>query len=747
METLKSWLKTAGEKIGEGLLVIWAELRLPSGWARGPAVSVGILVMVFLGYFGYDSQSGYGRAVDVFVPVVLGGVAYYLLLVLGGALVRQLLRLPPSLWVIAALGIVAGLQVWGDRTWVNWVLNVIMVGAAIMIGMALYALRREGTIMEPRKRLLHISSLMIGISALLYIAGLWLKPGTPAPNLPVSTTRGAPAINASDPSQPGNYDIEYLTYGSGEERFRPEFGDDVDLVTEPVDASRFVTYSGWNGRLRKWFWRYDENAFPLNGRVWMPQGEGPFPLVLIVHGNHNMVDYSDAGYDYLGELMASRGFIFVSVDQNFLNGSMYGKSTGENDARAWMLLEHLAQWESWHREPASPFFQKVDLDRVALIGHSRGGEAAALATTFNSMTQYPGNARIRWNYGFGIRAVAAIAPVDQQWLPADHPNPLENISYLVIQGSHDADLYYYDGIQQYQRAKFSNPDSGAFKSAFYIYRANHGQFNTSWGDRDAGAIGGAFLNRESLLPATEQRQIAKVLLSAFLEITLNGKDEYLEIFKDQRTAGDWLPETGYVTQYEDQGFQIIADFEEDIDPATATLDGATIYGASLSRWREKSPRFRNGDRQDNHAVSVGWTDFRGQLRITLPTDLAMQLSNQSVLVFQAADERELIEVSGPLDFSVVMIDQLGRGVSIPITEVLPLQSQFPAIFYKIDTWNQEFYNTLSEPVFQTYRIPLSLFLARNPDLDTSRIREIRFVFDQMDQGRVFLDEVGFDLTP
>ena len=34
-----------------------------------------------------------------------------------------------------------------------------------------------------------------------------------------------------------------------------------------------------------------------------------------------MEQYSDPGYGYLGELMASRGFIFASVDENFLNNS------------------------------------------------------------------------------------------------------------------------------------------------------------------------------------------------------------------------------------------------------------------------------------------------------------------------------------------------------------------------------------------------------------------------------------------
>ena len=93
--------------------------------------------------------------------------------------------------------------------------------------------------------------------------------------------------------------------------------------------------------------------------------------MLIVHGNHDMKDFSDPGYAYLGELMASRGFILASVDENFLNGNI----RGENDARGWMLLQHLKAWRAFNDSAGSPFYHKVDMGNIALMGHSRGGEA------------------------------------------------------------------------------------------------------------------------------------------------------------------------------------------------------------------------------------------------------------------------------------------------------------------------------------------------------------------------------------
>jgi hypothetical protein len=560
---------------------------------------------------------------------------------------------------------------------------------------------------------------------------------------------GASKIDASDPSQPGSYPVQMLTYGSGKDRWRPAYGEDVDIQTEPVSASSFVSYSGWEGKLREWFWGFSPSESPLNGLVWYPLGEGPFPLVLIAHGNHAMTDYSDPGYAYLGELFASRGFIAVSVDQNFLNGGIYGKSSGENDARAWLLLKHIGVWEGWNNDPASPFYRKVDLESIALIGHSRGGEAVVHAAAFNQLARYPNNANIRWNFNFNIKAVAAIAPVDKQYQPADHPAALTDISYLVLQGSHDADLDNFLGIQQFERTTFTDNGAGSFAAAVYIYRANHGQFNTTWGDRDSSSIRGQFLNRRALLSGEEQRQAASLYLSAFLEANLHGERNYLPIFQDYRNAGAWLPQTGYITQYRDAGVQVVAAYEEDADVTTITLDGGTAKTNNALSWSEQQLRHRNNKRQDNHVVRLRWSGTSGQYTLNLPVVPAVEwgLSEEDMLVFAAADGREPSDLEAGLDFSVVLKDRYGRQTVVLASDVLPLQTQFPAEISRLSSWNEYLYKSASEPVLQSYRIPLSVFLAESPDLDLDNLSSITFRFDQPPAGTLYLDDIGFDLIP
>ena len=131
---------------------------------------------------------------------------------------------------------------------------------------------------------------------------------------------------------PGDYDVSRLNYGSGVDSRRERFAAGVDWRSESVSAERLLDgWEGLSGWTRTAYWGFDASALPVQGRVWLPGGDGPFPIVLMVHGNHEMEDFSDPGYDYLGEHFASHGLIAVSVDENFLNSSI-GDLVGGPDA-------------------------------------------------------------------------------------------------------------------------------------------------------------------------------------------------------------------------------------------------------------------------------------------------------------------------------------------------------------------------------------------------------------------------------
>ncbi|MGH7483263.1 MAG: alpha/beta hydrolase family protein, partial [Longimicrobiales bacterium] len=542
------------------------------------------------------------------------------------------------------------------------------------------------------------------------------------------------------------------------------------------------------------YWGFGPDAFPLNARVWYPAGAGPFPLVLAVHGNHDMRDFSDPGYAYLGELLASRGFILVSVDENFLNGRI----RQENDARAWLLLKHLEAWRAFTSDVSNPLHGRADFDRIALIGHSRGGEAVAHAAAFNRLPRYPDDATVSFDFGFGIRAIIAIAPVDGQYRPADRLAPVRDVSYLVFHGSHDGDVSSFAGLRQYQRVSFTDRPGGSadqlpfFKAAVYVYRANHGQWNTVWGPNDAGPRSARILDLRGLLEPEEQRRFAEVYVSAFLESTLHDDPRYLPLFRDHRVAAGWLPKTMYITRFESAGFRPFATYQEDVDVTRGALAGVTLDGPGLATWREGLLQLRSantpaeGTSQYNNAVWLGWDRAAPDVpaaasppepaaapayTITLPDTLAgaWRVDDETWLQFllaptderpgepdgsdgsdeeteeRAADERD--ERDGrervPLDLSIRAVDAAGESASVELRGYgVPREPLEVRILRRRDIEKREF-GELHELVLQTYTIPLADFVERNPALDLSRLRTLALVFDRSPAGVVILDDVGF----
>ena len=606
-----------------------------------------------------------------------------------------------------------------------------------------------------------------------------------------ATVLARQVLAEENPARRGPHEVLTLYYGSGTDKNRPEYRDSVAVATAPVDASKLVDL-GQSAKSRNEYWGFAPDSFPINGRVWYPAGAEPRPLVLVVHGNHNMREFSDPGYDWLGELLASRGYVLASVDMNFVNGGI----RGENDARAWLLLKHLQAWRRFNEDPENPFHGRVDLDAVALIGHSRGGEAVALAAAFNRLVRYPDDASLEFDFGFGIQAVVAIAPVDGQYLPADQRAPVNDVNYLVFHGSHDGDVTSFHGLRQFNRVRFDGASSGRFKSAVWVYRANHGQWNTVWGAHDNGPRSPRILDLRGLLSPEDQREFGRVFVSAFLDVSLMGRDRYRPLFRDHRVAGDWLPKTMYVTRFMDDSFRPIADFEEDIDVTTGSAQGARLAGRDLGTWREGRLELRSSNRantsssQLNQALWLGWNNRwkdrspqaapPAAFTFSLPAGLAEEwgAGPESTLEMHVGgldDEpgpRERPEAEGgedskpldpdrpgnaaqdrpgdgdgddgkpPLDLTVEAEDADGDAARVLLGDYGPLRRPLKMrVYRRRDVEDARFANRW-ELILQHFSIPLSDFADQNPAFDPRTLRVVRLVFDQTEAGTVVVDDVG-----
>ncbi|MFD2468876.1 alpha/beta hydrolase family protein [Amycolatopsis silviterrae] len=232
-----------------------------------------------------------------------------------------------------------------------------------------------------------------------------------------------------------------------------------------------------------------------------PGGDWPCPP-----GQRTLPSYR--GYDYLGEKLAERGFIVVSISANAINAHLLGDEG--YFSRAHLVNKHLELWRDLARGEGplaaslSRFRGHVDLSRVGTMGHSRGGKGV--------MWQASDKHTPEWPAGVRIRAVVPLAPVYFNSTEDDNSDVLvTRVPFKVVLSSCDGAV----GIvgQQYVKDVVGrNPDA----SAVTLVGANHNFYNTEWSpgkiggedDTTPGCVG-------ALTPAQQRGGAAREIVSFF----------------------------------------------------------------------------------------------------------------------------------------------------------------------------------------------------------------------------------------
>ena len=133
---------------------------------------------------------------------------------------------------------------------------------------------------------------------------------------------------------------------------------------------------------------YGEDSLQF-GELRLPQGQGPHPAIVLIHGGCWLAEYDIAHIRKLAAAFADEGFATWALEYRRV-GNPGGGWPGTFDdiaAGADHLLTLAAQFN-------------IDLDRVIVGGHSAGGHLAI----------WLGNRPARWSPGLEPAAVLALAP-------------------------------------------------------------------------------------------------------------------------------------------------------------------------------------------------------------------------------------------------------------------------------------------------------------------------------------------------
>lgn len=312
----------------------------------------------------------------------------------------------------------------------------------------------------------------------------------------------------------------------------------------------------------------------LTGRVYAPADAAGrrLPLVVVAHGlfwtcaNDETGELggswpctggleairSDRGYDYLGQMLAARGFVVVSVGANGVNAGELGEVADR--ARAAIVFQHLRMWRALVEDGTGPlagaftdaatgapvtqdFRGAVDLQDVGLLGHSRGGRGMMWAAADLHRAMVPDGVR--------LRAVFGLAAAEPPFM--DHATRRLTVTGMPLMtwaGSCDA-----TGRDEYNR--LARRAGNRVNIGIMVHGANHNNLNSRWaassglpgGEDDAGHPGhrpGKCYTDDGGLDETlrfaDEQRVASTYLEAFFARYLQGDRGF-----DAVLSGDELP--------------------------------------------------------------------------------------------------------------------------------------------------------------------------------------------------------------
>ncbi|MEV7626841.1 hypothetical protein [Actinoplanes sp. NPDC089786] len=388
---------------------------------------------------------------------------------------------------------------------------------------------------------------------------------------------------------------------------------------------------------------------------------GSAPLVVFLHGFHEVCWNGDEtgllwpcpagfsavpsyrGYHAIQQHLASWGYVTVSLSANAINAFAYQDNAEQ--ARSSLIRLHLSRWADWsgagrgQAPEAVRAAPPVDLSRVLLIGHSRGGDGvnrAAMDSVVPPSAEVdgaPGPARwrIRGTVLLGASSVSR--------------NPVSDVPSMSFLPGCDRDAaelqtqVYVDGTRGVGQGV-------ALHSAVFLPGANHNFFNSEWTPGEAAAPARDDVTSTtdplcspgapSRLTAAQQRAAAAAYFVAGARLFLNGDDQ-MRPFLDGSVAR--APALSHALG----GFR---------SPLLVPAAGVGVSGdGTLCRLTscdlEASPHVLTGDPGVRYAVSVSWsTAGRPVLlrpaqptKITGATTLAMRVvvpPNTSSTTFDVA---------------------------------------------------------------------------------------------------------------
>lgn len=456
---------------------------------------------------------------------------------------------------------------------------------------------------------------------------------------------------------------------------------------------------------------------------------GEVPLVVVSHGNGH--DYT--WYDYLGEHLASWGYVMMAHQNNTGPGIETASTTTVANTDYFLL--NLATLGDGALDG------HINSHQITWIGHSRGGEGVVRG--YDRLVD--GDITAGAYTIDDVVLIASIAPTVFEEVSESDPH---DRPYHLIAGTSDGDVTGGVDCPQCQFFRIAEAALGPVQTT-YVEGASHNDFNCCGFDDGTGP---------DLIGRDEVQVIAKSYFLALIQTYVDNNPATREVLTRMATGfrPSGIDDADVIAStFRDAhalGYPVVDDFQSNEDADLSSSGGlvtATVSNVAEEQLRDADYSFTwsEGDPMNGmtHAVYPSdlarglvfdWSEEApGSLLFEVPTDLADWTGYNVVSLSAAQGTRHPTTeaLAGTLDFTVVLIDANGVESAINWGD----QGQITRPYQRSGVgsgrgWANE---------FNTVRIPLTDFEIGST-LDLSQIAAVRLDFGG-DSGTA-LGRIGLD---
>ena len=503
--------------------------------------------------------------------------------------------------------------------------------------------------------------------------------------------------------------------------------------------------------------RFREMPVRLDGVIGVPEGQGPFPLVLILHGSHLICPGEDAwpcaegeeqpnyaGFAYLVEALAEAGYVALSINGNAEHTFAFGEApAGERTKQ--LIDVHLAELSAAVAGESDAFgldlTGRIDLTQMTWLGHSRGGDLVNRIIREESLDETTSAS------GYGpVQGLIMLAPpiITTDVLPAvDLPTAL-------ILPACDWDVDLLAGQLLYESARL-DPDRLGLFTSIYLEHGNHANFNAILepdpiiDNRPDCAAG------QMLSPQEQQSFIAQYAVDFLRTIYAAPADavpikQRIGLSPATPAAAELYDRSVQITTLQPVASRLTVMQPRDEDELSRNLLGGEVKLNGLSAvfcpegyyvpanepGTEPCKRVNFSQPGYPQMIALSWDSDDAAWRTTIP-DSTSDLSGYDMLQLRAAlDPLSDLNVEGqPLSFSVELVNGSGRRAEVSeLSLAYPPGFRLPNDFFEGDRFT-------GHVMMHVVQIPLEAF----GEIDMTNIDEINLLFDQSPGGALFVADL------